>query len=98
MAVCAGWQPRRHGAWMIAVLGILLGATAVVFHRSLPSPATIWETARALDPGWAILAVVAQAASLGAYVVQQRGLLHALGGRMSVLRAADLTFARTALR
>ena len=86
----AGW--RKGGASVLVVVVLALSVWAI--HRSLPAPGAVWNAVRTLEPVWAAMAVLAQGASLAAYVVQQRGMLRALGGRMSVLRAVDLTFAR----
>ena len=86
------WRTLAGG---LAVVGLAIAA--VVFRHSLPGPAEIWRTVVAANSWWLALAAGAEVASLVAFALQQRRLLTALGGAMSLIHSLDMTLTRTAI-
>jgi putative heme transporter len=88
--------PRRR--WIAASVAVAGVAVAVLFlRRSLPGIADMRQAIAAASAGWLGVAAVAQVASIAMFALQQRWLLVAYGGRMSVRRSMGLTVARTAI-
>jgi uncharacterized membrane protein YbhN (UPF0104 family) len=81
-------------------LVVTVAATAVAFvllRRSLPDPATVLRSLVDARWWWLAVALLVQVGSVFMYAVQQRRLLAAYGGAMSIGRAVGVSLARTAL-
>lgn len=72
-------------------------AVYFVLKDRMPSAGDLAQAARAADPGWLVLAAVAQLGSLGMFARQQRRLLRAFGVSMSLPHAMALTLSRSAI-
>jgi uncharacterized membrane protein YbhN (UPF0104 family) len=78
--------------YIVAATGVF-----VVLRDRLPDPADIAQAAQSMDPGWFVLAALAQLSSLGMFARQQRRLLHAFGVTMSLPYAMAVTLSRSAI-
>jgi len=84
--------------WTAVAVAVAGCATAgYILHGRLPQPGAIGHTLVAADRGWLAVAAAAELASMVMFAVQQRLLLHAFGGSMSVRDALLVTFARTGM-
>ncbi|WP_207401218.1 lysylphosphatidylglycerol synthase domain-containing protein, partial [Actinomadura roseirufa] len=95
--VTRAWWRRRAG--VLAQWALVLGGLAALpfFHDRLPDLGVIWTAATHADPGWLVVVVVAEAASMGAFARLQRRLLRIGGLRLSLRRAFAITYAGNAL-
>jgi putative heme transporter len=84
--------------WVALAFAVVALAVAVFFlRRTLPSVADMRRALAAADARWLGVAAAAQVASIAIFALQQRRLLLAYGGRISVHRSMGLTVARTAI-
>ncbi|NUT35277.1 MAG: flippase-like domain-containing protein [Hamadaea sp.] len=86
---------RKYAKWALYCVAAV--AVYVVLKDRLPAAADLAQAARAADPGWLVLAAMAQMASLGMFARQQRRLLRAFDVDMSLPRAMALTLSRSAI-
>ncbi|GAA1613838.1 hypothetical protein GCM10009828_047370 [Actinoplanes couchii] len=75
----------------------LLAATAVLVHRQFPDPEALFDLLRAVEPGWAALAVAAGLTSQLAFALQQHGLLVAFGVPVRPSETVAITSAANAI-
>ncbi|MFC4588679.1 lysylphosphatidylglycerol synthase transmembrane domain-containing protein [Sphaerisporangium corydalis] len=92
---------RRTGAGRRALTRALVAAAVVavvvLFRDRLPSPGEVWRLITAAHPGWLIVAVLAESASMRAFARLIRHLLVAGGARLTLPRALAVTYARNAV-
>ncbi|GII89162.1 hypothetical protein Ssi03_71520 [Sphaerisporangium siamense] len=89
---------RSRGRLAVRVLAIAAVAfVAVSFRDRLPDPREVWALMTGAHPGWLIVAVTAEAASMRAYARLIRHLLGAGGAHLTLHRAVAVTYARTAV-
>ena len=87
-----------HRRSVVAVLGIaalVVGLLAV--WNQLPSPVAVATSLAAVDPGWLIVALVAQCTAVFAFAEIQRRFVVDLGGRLSRGGSVELTLASGAI-
>jgi len=88
----------RSVRWLgptVTVVGLVVAV--VYFRHTLPDPAQVWQAVTAGQRWWLALAAAVQFASMVMFALQQRRLLVAFGGSMSLRQSIRLTFARTAI-
>lgn len=90
---------RRQWRWVrvLAVLAGVLGLAVIGLRGRLPAPGDVLDATVALAVPWALLAVALQAASIGAFALQQQRLFVGLGVRIRVPRTLAVVLAGTAL-
>src|SRR4051812_4297556 len=88
----------RSARWLgPAVTVVALVVAVVYFRHTLPDPGQVWQAVTAGQRWWLALAAAVQFASMVMFALQQRRLLVAFGGSMSLRQSIRLTFARTAI-
>ncbi|MFI5496998.1 YbhN family protein [Actinoplanes sp. NPDC051859] len=89
----------RSQKWARLLAGVALVAGLVVIglQGRLPDPHAVLRASVSADYGWIVLAVALQAASIGAFALQQRNLLHGLGVRLRRSRTSAIILAATAI-
>lgn len=94
----ARWLRSRWWRWGArAGMTVALAGCVVAFRDRLPSPGALWRVATHAHPGWFVVVIVGQLASMDAFARVQRRLVRAGGGRMSLRRALRVTYAGNAL-
>ncbi len=86
----------RMAMWtVIGAAAIVIGVWAV--QDQIPSLSSIGSALADANPGWLLVAVVAEAVSILAFSMVQRRLVMDLGGRLSRRRSVELTLASGAI-
>lgn len=97
-AMLVAARRSRRLRWLgiaVSVSGILI---AVVFLRGqLPDLGSVRRALTSADPGWLLVAALSQVVSLTMFATQQRRLVAAYGGSMTLVYATGVTLARTAI-
>ncbi|MBO2446710.1 flippase-like domain-containing protein [Actinomadura barringtoniae] len=96
-APAGSWWARRRGTVLQVAMIVIAVASLVAFRDQLPDFGAIWSAATHAEPGWLVLVVFAEAASMGAFARLQRRLLRIGGLRMSLRRIFAITYAGNAL-
>ena len=91
------WWARRRGMVLQLAMIVIAVGSLIAFHDQLPDFGAIWSAATHAEPGWLVLVVFAEAASMGAFARLQRRLLRIGGLRISLRRAFAITYAGNAL-
>ncbi len=81
----------------VAALVAILAVAIVTLRSKLPHPADIAAALTTASPGFLVLALAAEAASLRHFALQQRRLLAGFGVGMSLPRAMAVTVSRSAM-
>jgi putative heme transporter len=91
--------PANRVRTVLRWVGLLLVISVVVavLWGKVPDPDEIVDALGRAHRGWLAAALFAQFASIGLFARQQRHLLRAFGVRMSLHRAAELSYARSAI-
>ncbi|WP_238005938.1 lysylphosphatidylglycerol synthase transmembrane domain-containing protein [Dactylosporangium sp. AC04546] len=82
---------------LLAIAVVVVGLTVVGLRGRLPALSDVVDALVDADYGWVLLAVSLQLASIGAFVLQQRHLLHSLGVHLRRGRAFAIILASTAV-
>jgi uncharacterized protein (TIRG00374 family) len=89
-------RAARMTVWtLIGAAAIAVGGWAV--WGQIPSPSSIGGSLADANPGWLLVAVVAEIVSILAFSMVQRRLVMDLGGRLSRRRSVELTLASGAI-
>ncbi|WP_345361817.1 lysylphosphatidylglycerol synthase transmembrane domain-containing protein [Actinoallomurus liliacearum] len=94
-------RPSARRRWLrwtgrAAMFGAI-GVSAWAFRDQLPDAGALWDVATGAAPGWLVVVVLTQLASMTMFTRVQRRLLRAGGVRMSLPRALQITYAGNAL-
>lgn len=91
---------RRRSVWswlvQLALVAAAIGSVALL-RDELPDVGDIWRAAAHSDPGWLVVVIFAEAASMAAFARLQRRLLRTGGTRVSLGRALAVTYAANSL-
>ncbi|MCO5992305.1 lysylphosphatidylglycerol synthase transmembrane domain-containing protein [Actinoallomurus rhizosphaericola] len=87
------WLRRAGRAAMLGAIGVSVWA----FRDQLPDAGALWDVATDAAPGWLVVMVLTQLASMSMFTRVQRWLLRAGGVRLPLSRALQITYAGNAL-
>jgi uncharacterized protein (TIRG00374 family) len=91
-------RPRRwRWARVLVVIAGVVALAVVGLRGRLPAPGDVLDATVALAVPWALLAAALQAASIGAFTLQQQRLFVGLGVRIRLPRTAAVVLSGTAL-
>lgn len=92
-------DPRLRWRWVrvLVVVAGVVGLAVVGLRGRLPAPGDVLDATVALSVPWALLAAVLQAASIGAFALQQQRLFVGLGVRIRLPRTVAVVLGGTAL-
>ncbi|SNT63399.1 hypothetical protein SAMN05421812_11586 [Asanoa hainanensis] len=82
---------------VFVVVAVVAGLAVLGLHGRLPTWADTSHALATVHPVWIVVAAALQAASLGAFSLQQHGLLTALGARLSRRHTVAIVLASTAM-
>ncbi|MFG1607748.1 YbhN family protein [Actinoplanes sp. NPDC049265] len=81
----------------LLIVAVVVVLAVVGLRGRLPSPGDVWDALLRADLGWVALAAAFQAASIGAFALQQRQLLSGLGVRLATHHVFGIVLASTAV-
>ncbi|UWP87087.1 flippase-like domain-containing protein [Dactylosporangium fulvum] len=96
-SAAAATRRRRRLTRLIVFAAVVTGLAVIGLHGRLPAPRDVLKALAGAGYLWILLAAFLQAASIGAFALQQRRLLHSLGVHLRRGRAFAIILASTAL-